>query len=317
MKSEERNQLRNRFFLLCIAVSLNCATCLAREWTDASGRHQWKAELFAASEQLVVLRDRKGELQAVQVSELSKSDQAFVRKYLREPAARVSRDFQMWTMASGLMIKGNVLGYKSGPVVIENRSGVPYVNEKRFRELDPVYQAMLPKLIAATEDESVESVDDFTTWAKKLRREKRSIQVDGVLLKLENGDEYAVPLFLFSEGDRAALENGWRQWSAAEATREQKEQEDVLLRAEAEEHQRREQATARRNQQIQLMQLGLLAVNAGVTSLWEVQIAPGRGVYGRPMKVVVPANDSLAAARTALQRYPGYVAGPSRQISRR
>ncbi len=209
-------------------------------------------------------------------------------------------------------------------MVIENRSGVPYVNKKRFRDLDPVYQAMLPKLVAVTEDESVVTADDFKKWARKLRREKRTIQVDGVLLKLESGDEYAVPLFLFSERDRRALENGWQQWSADEATREQKEQEDVLLRAEAEEHQRREEEDrrrkeekTRRNEQIQMMQLGLLAVNAGVTSLWEVQIAPGRGVYGRPMRVVVPANDSLAAQRAALQRYPGYVAGSSRQLSRR
>jgi len=303
--------------LLCCAIVLSCGSSLAREWSDASGRHSWKADLLAANEQLVVLRDRRGELQAVQVKELSADDQAFVAKYLKEPDSKVSRDVHTWKMQSGLMVKGEVLGYKSGPVQIENRSGVPYVNGKRFRGIDPVYQAMLPKLIAKTEDDSVQTIDDFKDWAKKLRREKRSIQVDGVILKLEGGDEYAVPLFLFAEEDREVLENGWQQWNAEEATLERKQQEDVLLRAEADEYQRRKEAKEQENKRIQMMQLGMLAVNAGVTSLWEVKLAPGRGMYGRPMKVVVPANTSGEAKRAALQRYPGYIAGPSKQISRR
>jgi len=304
-------------FLLCCAIALNSASSLAREWSDASGRHKWKAELLAASEHILVLRDRKGELQAVQVEELSDDDRAFVAKYLKETDSKVNRNVHTWAMKSGLMVKGEILGYKSGPVVIENRSGVPYVNSKRFRGIDPVYQAMLPRLIAATEDESVQTVDDFKAWAKKLRRDKRSIQVDGVILKLEGGDEYAVPLFLFADQDRQVLENGWQQWSAEEATREQKNREDVLLRAEADEYQRSKEAKEQENKRIQMMQLGLLAVNAGVTSLWEVSMAPGRGVYGRPMKVVVPANTSADAKRAAMQRYPGYVTGTLRQMSRR
>jgi hypothetical protein len=304
-------------FLFLFAVSVIGSACLAREWSDASGRHRWKAELLAASEQLLVLRDRKGELQAVEVKELSDDDQAFVAKYLKEPGSSISRDVHTWAMQSGLKVKGQVLGYKSGPVQVENRSGVPYVNGKRFRNIDPIYQAMLPRLIAKTEDASVETIDDFKQWTKTLRREKHSIQVDGVILKLEGGDEYAVPLFLFAERDRAALENGWRQWNAEEATKERKQQEDVLLRAEADEYQRKKEAKEQQRQQIQMMQLGLLAVNAGITSLWEVTMAPGRGVYGRPMKVVVPANNSGEAKRAALQRYPGYIAGPSKQISRR
>jgi hypothetical protein len=306
-----------KYLLLCFAISLSCGSCLAREWTDASGRHSWKADLLGASKQLVVLRDRHGELQAVQVIELSDADQAFVAKSLEEPDSKVDRNIHTWTMQSGLKVRGDVLGYKSGPVVIENRSGVPYVNGKRFRGIDPVYQAMLPKLVAATEDDSVESIDDFKTWAKKLRREKRTIQVDGILLKLEGGDEYAVPLFLFAKQDRQILENGWQQWSEEKATNKRKEQEDVLLRAEADEYQRHRGTNEQENKRIQMMQLGLLAVDAGITSLWEVQLTPGRGVYGRPMKVVVPANDSRAAQQTARQRYPGYIAGLSRQISRR
>jgi len=316
----KQTSLVRQIILLCCVAATGLDVCHGREWTDASDQYSWQAELFAASKQIAVLRDRKGELQAVQVSELSQADKQFVEAYLREESSSVSKGIHTWTMKSGLKVKGTVLGYKSGPVEIENRSGVAYVNRKRFRGIDPVYQAMVVKLVAASEDDSVKSVDDFKAWVRTLRREKRMIQVDGVLMKLKGGDEYAVPLFLFSPPDRKMLETGWQQWSAEEATKQQKAQEDTLLRAEAQEYQeiqRRKEATDQENRRIQMMQLGLLAVDAGVTSLWEVQMAPGRGVYGRPMKVVVPANDSQAAQRAAMQKHPGYLVGPVRQISRR
>ena len=304
--------------IFCSAVMcLMAENSLGREWTDASGRHSWKAEILAANQQVIVLQERKGDLHAVQVSELSAADQKFVADYLKEPDSKVNRNMHSWTMQSGLKVKAEVLGYKSGPVEISYRNGTPYVNRKRFAKIDPVYQSMLPKLIAATEDSTIQNVDDFKAWAKALRREKRTIQVDGVLMQLESGDEYAVPLFLFSEPDRKALENGWEQWNADESTREQKEREDLLLRAEADDYQRRREQEDNKSNQVQMMQLGLLAVDAGLTSIWEVALMPGRGMNGRPQKVVVPANDSRAAIQAALQKYPGYVAGPARQLSRR
>ncbi|MCH2210942.1 MAG: hypothetical protein MK110_06545 [Fuerstiella sp.] len=317
MTAKEPNRLLKRVVLFCMTTLLIHGSGQARDWSDATGRHHWKAEFLAASSRLVVLRDRKGELQSVQISELSESDRMYVARYLDNEGSRVSRDIHTWTLKSGLKVKGQVHGYKSGPVEIENRSGVPYVNRRPFRDIDPVYQAMLPKLVAATEDESVKTVEDFKEWTKQLRGKKRSIQVDGVRMMLESGDQYAVPLFLFSDDDREVLEKGWRQWSKKEATQDQKEQEDLFIRTEASEHQRRKRPAGAGSRQIQMMQLGLLAVDAGVTSLWEVRLVPGRGVYGRPMKVIVPANDSLAAQRAAMRKHPGYVAGSSRQISRR
>lgn len=313
-----------RFLVLCAVIAAGFGSCEAREWTDATGQYSWKAELFAASEELAVLRERNGDLHAVKVKELSKDDQQFVKDYLADEDGRVSQDEHTWTMASGLKIKGTVLNYKSGPVEFSSRSGVPYVNRKRYSRLDPVYQKMVIKLVAATQDDSVETEEDFRKWSRALRREKKVIQVDGVLMKLKSGDEYAVPLFLFSKADRQVLEAGWQQWSDEEATKQQRAQEDALLRAEAEEYQRREREEQQQQQEerekdrrIQMMQLGLLAVDSGLTSIWEVTLLPGPGGYGRPLRVVVPANDSIAAQQAAMQQHPGYVAGPSRQLSRR
>lgn len=309
---------------LCVAAVVSFGSCDGREWSDATGRYKWKAELFAASEDLAILRERRGDLHAVQVQELSEQDQEFVRRYLDEEDGRVSQDEHTWTMASGLKIKGTILGYKSGPVELSAKAGVPYVNKKRYRELDPVYQKMVIRLVEASEDSSVQTEDDFKKWARSLRREKRVIHVDGVLMKLKGGEEYAIPLFLFSKADRQVLESGWEQWSAEESTRQQRAQQDALLAAEARDYQQREREEQQQQQEqqeqdrrIQMMQLGLLAVDAGLTSIWEVTLLPPPGRNGRPQRVVVPANDSISAQQAAMQKYPGYVVGPSRQLSRR
>lgn len=316
--------VRRGILLLCAVATVGFSSCDGREWSDATGRYKWKAELFAASEELAILRERRGDLHAVQVKELSEQDQEFVRKYLKDENGRVSQDEHTWTMDSGLKIKGTVLGYRSGPVEFSVKAGVPYVNNKRYRELDQVYQKMVIRLVAASEDSSVQTEDDFKKWARSLRREKRVIHVDGVLMKLKGSGEYAIPLFLFSKADRQVLEAGWEQWSAEESTRQQKAQQDALLAAEARDYQQREREQQQQQQEkeeqdrrIQMMQLGLLAVDAGLTSIWEVTLLPPPGSYGRPQRVVVPANDSISAQQAALQKYPGYVVGPSRQLSRR
>jgi len=58
--------------------------------------------------------------------------------------------------------------------------------------------------------------------------------------------------------------------------------------------------------QIQVMQLNLLAFNAGLTHVWEVYLVPAGNGYARPMAVPVTARDSLTAEQLALQNYPGY-----------
>jgi hypothetical protein len=186
-----------------------------------------------------------------------------------------------------------------------------------MRELDEVYQYMLPKLVAETEDRSVKDLADFKRWVRKKQGRKWVTNVDGVLMRMESGEEFAVPLFLFAESERFVLDNGWERWKAEETTRQEREQEDFLVRAEAEAYQREREAEARKNQQMQMLHLGLLAANAGVTALWEVQMFPGNGIYGRPVVVVVAAENSNGARAIAMQRYRGYTAGATRQISRR
>jgi hypothetical protein len=66
--------------------------------------------------------------------------------------------------------------------------------------------------------------------------------------------------------------------------------------------------------QIAQMQLKLQAVQAGVTSLWEVTLYPAVGQGGPPLWVVMPGRNSRQATMAALQQNPGYVAGPVRRV---
>ncbi len=63
------------------------------------------------------------------------------------------------------------------------------------------------------------------------------------------------------------------------------------------------------------MQLGMMAVNAGITNIWQVQLLPRPGVLARPMVVVVPAMNSAQASELAVQKYPGFVTGAIRQMN--
>jgi hypothetical protein len=135
------------------------------------------------------------------------------------------------------------------------------------------------------------------------------------MLELENGDEYGVPFFFFSDEDLRVLQPGWEQWkSAADAAADQaaqREREDLYLQAQAQAYARDRQA----NRQIAQLELSLLATAAGVTDMWEVYMQPRRGVAGRPLSVVVPARDSRQAAAAAAAKYPNYVPGTARRLN--
>lgn len=131
-----------------------------------------------------------------------------------------------------------------------------------------------------------------------------------MILELENGDEVGIPFFLFSETDATLLEPGWQRWLKAKEDEVAKAKETFLLEAQARAYDEQRQQ-AQQAQQIAYLQLGLLASAAG--ALWEVSLDPPAGVNAYPLSVIVPAGNSDVAAAVAMQRYPGYVAGPVRR----
>jgi len=226
------------------------------------------------------------------------------------------RGMQTWTGREGTKFKGRVTGFGTKAFQVSYERGDIRVDGTPLRRLDPIYQMMLPKVVGEFDDASVKDVSSLRNWGRKLKGKSVDFSVDGVMMQLEARDQIAVPLFLFSEKERKWLEQGWDAWSAEASQEQDKQRESFLAEQSAQEYQRNQAAQQQQQQQIQMMQLGLMAVNAGVTDVWQVQLMPRPGVRGRPTAVVVPARNSREASAAAMQKYPGFVAGAARQLNR-
>jgi hypothetical protein len=74
-------------------------------------------------------------------------------------------------------------------------------------------------------------------------------------------------------------------------------------------------AEQQQRQQLEVLKFNMAAVRTGLTSIWEVRVAPNPGVYGRPTSVMVTARDSLTATQMVLPNYPGYFMVGVRKVS--
>jgi hypothetical protein len=262
----------------------------------------------------VVLQRADHELAAVSVDKLSDAD----REYLKSKEAAEARDGlgnrpQTWTTTDGTNVVGKVVDFTHKDVTMQRRRRRIYVNDRAFDNLPPIYQAMLPRIVNHFERINPVDRSGLESWAVRQRGRPRTLQLDGVVLELENGDEYAIPFFLFAPDDRQLLESGWNEWLAARDDFESLERQTFLLQSLA--AARQHDAQVRR--EIAMMQLKLQAVEAGVTSLWEVTLYPVAGNRNPPQWVVVPGRDSLQATNNALAQNPGFIAGPVRRIAPR
>jgi hypothetical protein len=290
---------------------------MARTWTDSTGKYTVEAELIASNGEFVVLKRENSELVSVPVAKLSAEDRQYLTAHEASHAEeKDSGKHQVWTMRSGLKVIGKIVDYARREVTVHRRRGKIYVNDRQLENLPAVYQQMLPKVVSYLENIELKDQKDFEKWVLDQKGKPRTFTLDGVLLELENGDEYLVPFFFFSVEDRELLEPGWHRWLAAlklsEAEKE-RERQSFLLQSAAKAYQQDERA----KQQIAMMHLDLLAVAGGVTDLWEVLLLPPQGTHHSPVSVVVPARDSRAATVQALQKFPGYMAGPARRVNRR
>jgi len=297
-------------------ISLPGQTVSAREWSDLTGKHKFEGDLIAANSDTVLVRGKRGDLEAYVVAELSEADQAFIKEYIDAKKDDTNpRKMQTWNGRDGLTFRGRVTGFGSKEVAVSYVSGAVRVNNKPLHEIDEIYQMMIPKIVAEFDDKSVESEKDLRLWARRLLGKTKSFTVDGVMMQLENREDIAVPLFLFADDQRALLEEGWDTWNAEATKDDERQRESFLAEASAAEYQRSREAEAKTNQRIQLMQLGMMAVNSGITNVWQVQLLPRPGVRARPMVVVVPAMNSAQASALAVQKYPAFVAGAVRQMN--
>jgi hypothetical protein len=294
----------------CLFTLLPAHALQARTWRDATGKYAVEGDLIASTDEQIVLKRTDGRLVVMETSQLSEAD----RQYLATPkAAEQAGDdpLQTWTLTTGWKITGRLVGYARKDVVIQRKRGKVYVNDRLLDNLPEIYRRMLPRIVAHEEGIELANERQLVDWVVKQKGQPRKFTIDGVLIELENGDEYGVPLMFFSAQDRQVFEPGWQQWLAAHEDAERRQREDFLLQAQAEAYHRDRQQL----EQIHAMQLMLSAVDAGVVDLWEVQLLPKRGVAARPQIAVVPARNSQQAISAALARNPNFVAGPARRLN--
>ena len=293
-------------------VIIASTSATAREWSDLSGNYSVTGEMVAFSDSTVVLKKDNQDLVAVQLEQLSKTDQEFVENEARK-LNQSSGSTQVWTLKSGLKMPGRIVGFDKHPVVIQRRLGKVYVNNRRFDKMPGVYRAIIPKIVEHFTGKQIAGEKQLQRWAKELKGKPQTFECAGVMIELQDGDLYCAPFFLFTDEVVETLKPGWERWLAAKEDYEAKEQESFLAHAQAQAYQRQQM----RARQIQQLQLNLQAYDAGVFDLWEVALEPPPGVYGMPLSVVVPARNNIQAAQIAKQQNPGYVVGPMRVVPKR
>lgn len=293
------------------------APAAMRIWTDATGQFSTEAALVDFDSHHVVLKKHSGALVAVPIDKLSKEDQDYLHsKAANEAAEQHAAGNRTWTLRDGHQFVGHVVKYGRAKVVVRRQLGRILVNEKPFEKLSKAHQYVLLKVVEHFDNVPIPDYKALEAWAVKQRGETREFDCEGVLMQVDNGEQVAVPFFLFSPKDEQFLRPGWEDWLAAEAKADtasqaelaKKEQAELFLRARARDYQR--------DQAIQRM-VELTAVSAGLVNEWQVLLLPGPGVGGWPVQAVVPARDSQTARMAAMRQYPGYVATQVVRINRR
>jgi hypothetical protein len=315
---------RSQTALFAVALLAGVAPIAqARVWTDSSGQYTVDADLIAFNEKTVVLeRKEDRQLGAVPIEKLSQSDREYLQsKEAQEAASNATGGMQTWTLVDGTKISGRVVSYARRNTTLQRRRGRMYVNDRAFDNLPEIYQILLPRIVAQFETINRPDKDGLEAWLIRQKGQPRSFTIDGVVMEFENGDEYVIPFFVFSNEDLKVLQPGWEAWLAAHQGQEYEQQEDqsFLLQSAA----AARQANDQMQRQIALMQLNQLAqqttleaVQSGVISLWEVTLYPSRGTAGPPLWVVLPGRTSMDAMQQALAQNAGYIAGAVRRINR-
>ncbi|QDT71822.1 SHD1 domain-containing protein [Lacipirellula limnantheis] len=301
---------------LSIHLSLFVGAVAARSWADKSGEYELEADLVAFDDETVILRRADKELAALAIAQLSDADREFLNSpEAKDAKAKTFAAPQEWTLRDGQKLTGEIVDFADRDLVIDRRRGRIFVNDRLMNNLPEFYRNLIPQIVAHEKRLPQTSGRALRRWLIDQGDQPHVFHVQGVVIEDDKGDEFAVPFFLFSEADLKLLQPGWDEWLAAHSKKNYEEEEDqgFLLRSLAAARQQDQEL----QREIALMQLTMQSIQAGVTSLWEVTLYPAAGQGGPPLWVVVTGRDSNQATIAAMEKNPGYVAGPVRRISRR
>ena len=309
------------FSLACLFSILSLSQIAqARQWSDATGRFKVEADLIAINDDVIVLKTADARLIAVEIAQLSKVDQEFLRS---EEAGATKLDAKdrdhAWRLQGDLKVIGRIAGYFAQDMVVERRNSKLWVDGTQENEVPEMVLSMLPRIVEHYETAKIKDLPDLKEWLSKHGKVPHVYAIEGVRIALTSGQEIKVPIFMFESAERALLEPGLARWKALQkekledVDRSRYARREALMLSSAARAYQQDQAF---KNQAQLMQLELLAIDAGVTDLWEVLLLPNNP-YAYPFTVVVPARDSATAQLAAARRYPGFTVDATRKLAGR
>ena len=310
----------------CLLGNFAFAQSQNRNWSDSTGNYKFEGKIIARDDNRVVIEKKDKSLLSVELSQLSKSDLEYLEKN-KEKHLDSAHEIQEWHLENGVTIKGAVVEYGSRTVELRKRRGKIYVNDKLISNLPELYQQIIPLLVAKTE--KVDISKHPNSWKKELRGATKKYQAEGVMLEVENGDLYTIPLFMFTQQDRRILEPGLDSWAKSHPDAHvERDIHSLNLRARAlankgqkskkgrntsptggsttratsgSDTRSKEETEKEELRRVARLQLQLQAYDAGLFALWEVTLQAPNGEW---RTVVVPGRNSAQAQQNARAEYP-------------
>jgi len=227
---------------------------------------------------------------------------------LKHPSATGAGE---WPLIDGQRIGGDFLGFDLKPLSIKRALSEVYVGGVLFSQLDPVYQHILPMVIAHLEKAKIEDVRDIEKWLVKSGPGPWTYKIEAVMVETPSRGSVAIPTFLLEKSSLDSIAVPLRRWREALASEVSEEERNIYFDRErfmTQASMAARVADSSVEQQARYMRLELLAAASGATDLWNVSLTPNSG-YGYPYYVIVPGQNSDAARVAALQRYPNYTVG--------
>gem|GEM_PF-2082389 len=216
-----------------------------------------------------------------------------------------------WLLIDGQRIGGNFLGFDLKPLSIKRALSEVYVGGVLFSQLDPVYQHILPMVIAHLEKAKIEDVRDIEKWLAKSGPGPWTYKIESVMIETPRRGSVAIPTFLLEKSVFDSISVPLRRWREALSTEVGEEERNSYFDRErfmTQASMAARVADSSVEQQARYMRLELLAAASGATDLWNVSLIPTSG-YGYPYHVLVPGQNSEEARVVALKRYPNYTLG--------
>lgn len=314
--------MKGHLIALLVLTTLIGKGSWAREWGDKTGQFKVEAELVAVDDTLVVLKTAKNNLLAVRIDQLSDKDREFVsstsaRESIEKLYAASSQP--TFTLTDGTVIKGVVTGYGVFPLVVQRKNAIVMVGETEYKELVPAYRAIVPEIVGHFEASELKSYEDLEKWLKdKVGPHRYDIQ--SATIQTNEDGTVQIPLFMFSPADRHELDAGFARWKALHSSKLNVESKDRYGRDEAlrlaaiSRYRNQERLESIRESNYRIMQLELLALNAGLTEYWEVSLQ-SPNAYLPSVSVVVSARDSFTAESIARSKYPTFTTNYVRKLA--